>query len=255
MATKRKKYTFRKGDVIEVEEYHDGRYGAPGMPRQKRKKPTKEQMIQINLQNKAKRARRKMLAYMNTGDYFVTWTYEEKARPPDMKTALKHFQKAMRRVRIEYQKRGYELFWFRNIERGTRGAWHIHLVINRIPGTVSILEEAWEHGGTWSTTIKKSKHYDEDFTKLANYITKNENTIEYKEDGTPAKPKIKEASYWTSKNMPIPDPHVDKLVRWKKELKAKKGYYIVKDSYYEGINPATGFKYRRYTMIRLHRRI
>ena len=52
MATKRKKYTFRKGMVIEVEEYHDGRYGAPGVPRQKRKKPTKEQMIQINLQNK-----------------------------------------------------------------------------------------------------------------------------------------------------------------------------------------------------------
>lgn len=255
MVTKRKKYTFRKGEVIEVEEYHDGRYGAPGAPRQKRKKPTKEQMVQINLQNKAKKARRKMLAFMNTGDYFATWTYEEEARPPDMKTALKHFQKAMRKVRIEYKKRGHELFWFRNIERGTRGAWHIHLVINKIPGTVSIIESAWEHGGTYATTIKKSKHYDEDFTKLSNYMTKNENTIEYKEDGAPAKPKIKEASYWTSKNMPIPEPKVDKLVRWKDNPKPKEGYYIVKDSYYEGINPYTGYKYRRYTMISLHRRI
>ena len=80
MATKRKKYVFRSGDIIDVEEYHDGRYGAPGMPRQKKKKVTKEQMIQINLLNKARKAKRKMLAYMNFGDYFATWTYAEEKR-------------------------------------------------------------------------------------------------------------------------------------------------------------------------------
>ena len=251
MATKRKRYSFRRGKIIEVEEYHDGRYGAPGVPRKKRKKPTKEQMIQINLLNKAKKARRKMLEYMDVGDYFATWTYEENARPQDMQTALTHFKKAMRKVRTEYKKRGYEVFWFRNIEQGTRGAWHIHLVINRIPGTVSILESAWEYGGTYSVKIKKSKHYDEDFTKLANYMTKNEHTIVYKEDGTQAKSKIKEASYWTSKNMPVQKPKEDKLLRWKELVVPKKGYYIVKDSFYEGINPVTGYPYRRYTMIRI----
>lgn len=254
MATKRKKYVFRSGDIIDVEEYHDGRYGAPGMPRQKKKKVTKEQMIQINLLNKARKAKRKMLAYMNFGDYFATWTYSEEKRPEDMKAALRDFQKAMRKVRKEYQKRGYELYWFRNIERGTRGGWHVHLVINRIPGTASILEEAWEHGGTYSTSIRKSKFYDEDFTKLANYMTKNENSVVRRADGSRAKSRIKEASYWTSKNMPLPDPQEDKLIRWQEEPKPKKGYYIVKESFYEGI-AATGYKYRRYTMIRLHRRI
>lgn len=255
MATKRKRYTFRSGDVIDVTEYHDGRYGAPGEKRQKRKKPTKEQMIQVNLLNKARRCKHKMLEYITPGDCFATWTYREDARPPDMATALKHFQDAMKKVRKHYKKQGYECFWFRNIEHGTRGGWHIHLVINKIPGTVSILEEAWEHGGTWSTEIKKSKFYDEDFTRLSNYMTKNEKTIEHRKNGTRAKSKIKEANYNTSRNMPIPDPQVDKLVRWKEEPKPKKGYYIVKDSFFEGINPATGYKYRRYTMIRLNRRI
>lgn len=30
MGTKRKRYTFRQGEIIDVEEFHDGSYGAPG---------------------------------------------------------------------------------------------------------------------------------------------------------------------------------------------------------------------------------
>ena len=36
MATRRVIHTFRDGDVKEVKEYHDGRYGAKGLPREKR---------------------------------------------------------------------------------------------------------------------------------------------------------------------------------------------------------------------------
>lgn len=61
-----------------------------------------------------------------------------------MKEALKDFQKTIRKVRKEYQKRGYELFWIRNIERGTKGAWHIHIVLNEVGDTASILQQVWE---------------------------------------------------------------------------------------------------------------
>lgn len=251
MAIKRKTYRFRRGAVIDVEEFHDGRYGAPGVKRNKRAKPTEEQMRAVNARNKARRCRHRLLEYFKPGDIWATWTYSAQNRPPDMAAALKDFQKAMRYVRKEYKKRGYEVFWIRNIEQGTRGAWHIHLIINEIGDTASIIQKAWEKGGTWFTEIRKSQYYDEDFTKLASYITKDQHTVETKKDGTPGKPRLREANYGTSRNMPLPEPKKDKLVRWKPEPKPKKGYYMA--HIYEGINPVTGFKYRRYTMIRYRR--
>lgn len=249
---KRKTYTYKQGEIVDVEEFHDGRYGGLGKKREKKKKPTEEQIQKTNALNKTKRCRQRLLAYFNPGDIWATWTYEVKNRPPTMEEALKDFQKAMRYVRKEYKKRGYECFWIRNIEQGTKGAWHIHLIINEIGDTASILEKAWGKGGTWFTEIRKSKFYDDDFTKLASYMTKDEHTVEMKKDGTPGKPRLKAANYNTSRNMPLPEPEVDKLIRWKKEPKPKKGYYIA--AIHEGINPVTGYKYRRYTMIRLQRR-
>lgn len=253
MAIKRKEYRFRKGDILDIEEYHDGKYGDPGGKRLKRRKATPEDMIRVNKWNKEKRCRQRLLCYFSPGDLLLTWTYRVEERPPDMESALEDFQKALRKVRREYKKRGKSLFWIRNIERGTKGAWHIHLVVNEIGDSASIVEKAWTKGGTWLTEIKKSKFYDEDFTSLASYITKDEHSVETKADGTPGKPRLREASYNTSKNMPLPEPNVDKLVRWKKEVKPKKGYYIAR--IWEGINPKTGYKYRRVTQIRLSRRI
>ena len=140
-----------------------------------------------------------------------------------MKEALKDFQKTIRKVRKEYQKRGYELFWIRNIERGTKGAWHIHIVLNEIGDTASILQQVWGKGGVWSCEIKNSQFYSEDFYQLASYLTKSEHRIEHKSNGDAAKPRLKETSYNISRN-------------------------------YEGYNPVTGYKYRQYTMIRLERR-
>lgn len=253
MATKRKTTRLRSGDVLAVEEYHDGRYGAPGMPRQKKRKPTKEDMQKVNAMNKARRCQYRLIQYFTSGDYFATLTYKVSERPPDMKTALKHWDKLIRTIRREYRKQGAPLFWIRNIERGTKGAWHIHLVITRIPDTAHILEEAWPYGGIYLTQLKKSKYYSEDFAELASYITKSKHTREKKVDGSEAAPRIKESSYSTSRNMPLPEPHPEKLKRWPKEVKPKKGYYIAR--IHEGINPKTGYKYRRYTLIRLNRRI
>lgn len=247
--TKQKKYRFRNGDIIDIEQYHDSRYGAPGKGRTKKAKPTVEQMRETNTRNREKRCRQRLLAYFSPGDCLATWTYEVKNRPLDMQGALKDFQMAIRYVRKEYRKRGRELFWIRNIECGTRGAWHIHLIVNEIGETASILQRAWSRGGTWSTKIKNCQWYDEDFTNLANYITKDEHRQDRKTDGGKAKPRLREANYNISRNMPLPEPTTRKLVHWPKEPKAYKGYYIAK--IHEGINPVTGYHYRRYTMLRI----
>lgn len=253
MATRRKTYKLRGGDVYDVEEYPDGRYGAKGKARQKKKKPTPEQMAAVNQANRAKICRRLLIEYFDAGDYFVTYTYKVEQRPKDMTVALKDLQKALRKLRPKYKKANTPFYWIRNIERGTKGAWHIHLVIKKTSGAAEWIEDAWEHGAIYITQIKKGRFYDEDFTKLANYMTKNEKTREKRSDGSKGKPRLKEASYNHAKNMPLPEPKSQKLVRWQKEVKPKKGYYIANS--YEGINPATGMRYRRYTLIRIHRRI
>ena len=109
MATRRVIHTFRDGDVKEVKEYHDGRYGAKGLPREKKRKPTQQQMEIVNAMNKAETARHRLLEYFGKKDYFLTLTYRVDARPPDMAQAKKDFTKLMDKLRRRYRKEEIEL--------------------------------------------------------------------------------------------------------------------------------------------------
>ena len=253
MGTKRKTWYLRKKDILYVEENHDGRYGAPGEKRKPKRKPTSEDIQRVNAWKKEKGARLLLMEYFSPGDLWATYTYRPEIRPPDMATAMKQFRQAMDKLKRIYKKRGRMLYWIRNIERGTKGAWHIHFVINDIGDTASLIERVWQYGGVFVTQIRKSMCPEEDFKRLAAYLTKDEYTREEKKDGTQAKPRLREANYSHSRNMPLPEPKPEKLKRWQKDLKPKKGYYIAGS--FEGINSVTGYKYRRYTMIRLTRRI
>lgn len=240
MAYKKKTYRFK--NAIEVEENHSARYGAPGQERQKKRSPTPEQMERQNQYNREKKARRKLRAHFDVNDYFSCLTYRKEERPPDMEAAKKHFTDFMKEVRKQYKKRGSPVKWMRNIEVGTKNGWHIHLIINRIPDTDIILKEAWKHG-----KVKNELLYEKgEFAELAAYITKTPKTDS----------RLREADYSASKNIPIPEPKEKIYLHWKtwKEPKIPDGYYLDKDSYHEGINPVTGYKYRTYTLIRLHRR-
>ena len=208
----RKKIRLRNGDILDVEEYHDGNYGSPGKTRRKKEKPTKEQMRLINQRNKAKRCRWRLIQYFDQGDLFITWTYEVKNRPPNMDGALKDFRVAIGKIRKAYRGLVVQLYWIRNIERGTKGAWHIHLVVKQTPegNAATIVTKAWTKGGTYVAEIRNSKFNGDDMEQLANYLTKDKHTA---------------------------------------EIKPPKGYYIAR--LHEGINPVTGFLYRSYTLIRL----
>lgn len=241
MQKRYKRLTYIFENAIEVYEYLDGRYGAPGQKREKRKAPSPEVIKKRNQWNKERTARHKLRTYMKVNDYLVTFSYRIPARPPDMDTAVKDIGKALRYIRKEYQKRGYPLRWLRNIEVGTRGAWHIHMVVNRIPDADIILKDSWEHG---AVNFKLLYEMGE-FADLAAYITKTPDT----------NPRLKEARHRGSNNIPLKEPKKKRLVRWRKEPQEKKGFYLDKKSYYEGINPVTGYKYRYYTLIRINRRI
>lgn len=239
MAYVRKEYVFKK--VIEVEEYHNGRYGAPGSKRQKKKKQTKEQIEKVNQFNKTKRARHKLRAHFKENDYFVCLTYKKDERPPNIEEAKDDFTKFSRSIRRKYKDLGYELKWMRNVEVGSRGAIHIHLVINRIPDADVLIKKEWDHGGVHIQLLYEQGN----FKKLAEYITKTEKNSKG----------LKETNYSTSRNLPVPEPKkkVMKGKTFHSEPK-KKGYVLDKESYYEGINPVTGYAFRYYTLIKYHRR-
>lgn len=246
---KRNQFVFE--NVIEIEEYHDGNYGAPGKKREKKKKPTKEQMERVNQWNKAKKARHRLWKYFRVGkDWFVTLTFRKEARPPDMKGAQRLFTKFIRKIRDEFHKRGQVLYWINNIENTDRNNWHIHLVISDLQGTniITLMNKAWTHGKVKDPQLLYEKG---ELRDLAAYMTKDEKS---KKDLVFLDHAVKEAKPSHSRNMPLPPPKVDKLKRWPKEPKPKKGFYIDPNTLFEGINQVTGYKYRHYTMIRVVRR-
>lgn len=161
-----KKMRFR--NAIEVYEYHTAKYGAPGQERQEKKKATPEQMAKRNRYNRERLARWKLRNNFDVDDYFTRLSYEKDKRPESMEEAKEDWKAFLQILRREYKKRGAELKWMRNIEVGTRGAWHIHIIVNRIPDTDVILAKAWKHGQIQNQLLYQKG----EFEKLANYITK-----------------------------------------------------------------------------------
>lgn len=236
---RQRKYKFE--NVIEVKEYHTARYGAPGMERKKKRKPTPEQMERINQRKREQTARHKLRANFKEYDYFSTLTYRREDRPEGMEAAKEHFRQFVRKIRKAYKKAGHELKWMANIECGTKGAWHVHLIINRIPDTDMILASAWLHG-----KIKNELLYQAgDFKDLAAYITKTPKTDQ----------RLADAHYSASRNLPTPAPEDRTYLHWRTwhKVRIPAGWYLDPESVYEGINEITGYPYRTYTLLRVRR--
>lgn len=233
------KKAYQYPNAIEVEEHLDGRYGAPGQKREKKKKPTPEEMKKANRHNKEKWCRRKMRRWFSRNDLWVTLTYAPDCRPPDMATAKKQWSAFLRRVSEKYRRRGHAFLWMRNIERGTKNAWHIHLLATRIPDADLVIADAWPHG----TVDMKPCHKEGNFRRLAAYLTKCPET----------EPRLRESDYDASRKLPLEKPKKKELKRWKEKekIQAPEGYYLDEDSYYEGKNPITGSPYREYTLLRI----
>ena len=235
---KRKKY--RYSNIIEIQEYHSARYGAPGEKREAKTKPTPEAVRRQNQRRREENADRIIAANFEKGDLVRTLTFARDKRPPDMKTAQEIFRKFYQRLRREYRKRFYELYWMANIECTERGAWHIHFLRNKIFGAGDIIKELWqEHGGVYDQTLR-----DLEGKKLGAYFTKTpESTVE-------GEHKVTEAKFSHSRNLEIPEPEEKVIAGWKitDQPRTPKGYYLDKASYYEGVTEE-GYRYRRYRFI------
>lgn len=218
---------YRFADSQEIELRHSGRYGAPGQKRQKRKKPTPEQIAQQNQRNREKYYRRLIKwNFRPEEDYWVTFTYRKESRPESRKEAnkkMENFRECMKRL---YKKAGIEMKWICITEIGSKGAVHHHMIMNRIPELDKSLEKKWKHGHVCMKILYK----DGDFRELAQYL-------------------CKQSRVTRSRNLVEYEPEIRPMKRgtWPEEIKVPKGYYLDKNSVVEGIN-MFGYRYRHYTI-------
>ena len=226
---------------IEIREHMDCRHKEEGARCEKRKRTT-EEMKRANQRRKEEKARRLIWANFEPGDYVRTLTFKKDRRPADMKEAQSIKAKFLRQLAREYGKRYYKLLWIANIECTPKGAWHIHLICNRIEGGGDIIKDLWrQYGGVYDQELADIQGKD-----IGAYITKSPDST----DG--GDHKVIESKYSHSRNLTVPEPKRTEISGWRMSdaPRVPKGFYLDKDSMYEGVNMA-GYQYRTYIIRRL----
>lgn len=236
------------GSTMEIEEKHPGRYGARGQEREEKKKATPEEIAKQNQWRRERDVRRLIKWNFSPGDYWMTLTYKKGERPA-WEQMKKDLAKLIRKVRLKYKKKGWELKYIYRLAIGKKGGPHVHLLVNREAdqetGTDRIISELWENGHVYFASLYDAGGY----VKLSEYITKP--LEEHEPD------EIKR--YSCSRNLIRKEPKQKEIKRrnlvdrHKQPIypKAPKGYYVDPESVKMGINPYTGYAYRHYTLIRI----
>lgn len=236
-----KKITRLGKDVIEIQEYGFALFGAPGKARKRKEGKTDAQAKKANEKSRARRMQRLFLANFTKGDLHVIMNFLPGKEPETYEEARKGLRDFLRRLRRYYNKRGHELKCVAVTERGKRkAALHHHLVINSIDDnnlcTMPAIMACWDGGKVSSSSM----YEDGNFEKLAEYILK-----------AGGKEENCGAAYYRSRNLKEPEPErILKIGNVPTEQKAPEGWYVVKDSVEEGINPYSQKRYQRYLLRR-----
>ena len=239
--------TWECGETLEIEEKHTGRYGARGQKREKKKEPTPEDIARQNQWKRVRDLRRLTKWNFNTGDCWITLTYQKDLRP-SWEEMMKHMERLIRQLRTAYKKYGWTLKYIWRPQIGKRGAIHIHILISAYSNTETrtekLVREFWPHGNPNMKVV-----YDLKTGDLAEYIATPLQEWEPEE----AK------NFHPSRNLIRKEPEketvrrrslIDKQGRIR-EPKPPKGYYIDENSIEKGINPVTGYAYRRYILVKM----
>ena len=241
------KKTWRCRNGCQVMEYHSRKRHPPGEKRKPRSKKTPPKQEEANQRAKAMRIQRLILENFDEGDKWITLTFRDEDAPDSREACMKERQKLMRWLKPKYSSAGDSLRWISNAEKTKRGIWHIHLLINDLKGADvgKMIRRYWKERHDSIAKVQDT-YLDGGFEKLANYLAK---TVRNDETG-------RETAFSRSRNLKDPPPEVKEYTRnamsggeWK-EIKVPKGYELVKDSVYEGVDEHTGYPYRYYTLLK-----
>jgi hypothetical protein len=209
-----------------------------------REKPTPEEIEKINQINAERNLRILINTNFKEGDLFTTLTYrkEDRQTPAEGKKSVKALIDALR---IEFRKHGEELKYI-NVTEYQNKAIHHHLIINDIEGVnvAKLIRKLWKFGRPDFKLLDDTGQYKD----LAAYLIKETSKTFKENDGGHMQ------RYSCSRNLIRPVPVTEiirKAMKWAADPRPIKGYYIDKDSVYNGVNPFTGREFQRYTMIRI----
>lgn len=235
------KKTVKAGRTIETKYYHASRYGVH-TPRSEHKNPTAEAVEKINIRNAVEKLTHLINHNFDEGDLYLTPTCKSELRPKNENEAKMMYQKFLRNLRKEYKKAGKVLKYVAVTGIGKLGAVHFHLVINYID--VRTIQKLWTYGSVCIKPLNDTGNH----AKLAEYLVKN--GVKYRKSKN-------EKIYTTSRNLkkPIVKKEVIHSRKWRdKPPKPPKGYYLEKESYYNGISDYDGRPVQFCRFIRLSRK-
>ena len=132
---------------------------------------------------------------------------------------------------------------WRNIEVGPKNGWHIHVIVNRIEGAEFLIKDYWrQYGGVYFEYLQDKRDQGKD---LGEYIAKSPITCE----------RISDSSWSHSRN--IQEVKGEDTVITGHAMTDKPrvpaGYYLDKDSVYDGFNE-DGYPFRTYTVRRIQKK-
>lgn len=208
--------------------------------RGEKRERTKDEMEKQNARNRAIHTQLLILGNFRNG-WHVTLTYPKEGRPPDAESAKKELSNFLKRAKRKYQRAGYEFKWLCVTEIGSHGAMHHHLIIEDIQdgefSSQRVIRECW-NGGKYLTPM----YEDGEYQSLSEYLVKKES----KED-------IPGCRMTHSRNLIMPKEKRQKRKgnTWLPDPKIPKGWQLVKDSLYNGINAFTGLPCQQYLLIEI----
>lgn len=236
------KKTTEAGNRIRVEKYYSSRYGSKGKcTRSTNFEATPESMAERNHKYAAMKADDIFNANFCKGDLILVLTFAKDKRTSDKKEVRRIMRNYIRRMRYAYKKAGLT-FKFQMGIGALKSNVHIHIALKSID--TNLLPE-WEYGHMHIQHVDGRDNHTfgsycfEQYKKHVKEVTAEE--YSYLQ------------CYSHSRNCTIPEPKVEIISsdHWADDPKAKKGYYIVKDSVETWEDRVTGYFHQSYIMCKL----
>lgn len=207
----------------------------PGEKRAKKKTPTREEVMKINRRNAERELTLKLHHNFGEGDIHAVLTYS--GEEPKKERAKKELQNFFRRLRREFRKEDRILKWISVTEYQNHRIHH-HVILPKMD--TARLQELWTAGRV------RPVHLDNtgDYRKLASYLIKETDKTFRDPDA------FSKQRYSCSRTVVSPVRKIEDVKsKEAEEPKPIKGYHILEDSVYQGINPVTGNRYMEYMLI------